>query len=144
MDAWNRRRDAPKWAASGTPGLGIPCLKLTGCATQPKQDAVLLRLLGFSSKNWIFKQSGETRNACQRATSKPLQEKAAMQTMLIDAAPAGKTFIGFIKHHQGMVKNSALLISAHSKSRTASLWRPWRLDKKAIDRPTSTASGERP
>ena len=78
MHARNLRRDAAEWAATRPAWLGIPSLKLAGCAAQPQQNAMLLRPLRLRGEEGIVEQPFETCRRCERAARKPFEEKPAV------------------------------------------------------------------
>ena len=98
MNAGNLRRDTPKGSAAGPARLGIPRFELAGRSAQPEQDAMLLRLLCFRSENRILEQSRETRHGRQGAAGQPLEEKTAMQQVLVRAALALRGGFQFRKY----------------------------------------------
>src|SRR5215204_186620 len=121
MNARDFRWDAPERPAARTARLWIPGLKLAGRTAKPQENAMLLRLLRFRREDRIVKQTGETRHGGERAARQPLEKKSAMDQVLVRAALAGARLGSCGLHVHGMVRNSALVISAQRRSRTASV-----------------------
>ena len=158
MDARNLGWDASERSATGTAGFGIPGFELTGRPAKPKQDTMFLGFFRLRREDWILKQARETRDAGQRTACQSLDKEPAMQPVLVHAArarlsvrarcmtratSAGAHICEIRIHHHGMVKNSALVIMAQSKSRSAwtgSLERDFR---KALAWVASSLSGRR-
>src|SRR6185503_12075229 len=140
----NLRRDAAERPAAGPAWFRVPCFKLARRAAKPEQDAMLLRLLRRGGENWVFKQPGETHRAGQRAAGQALEKKPSMKLMLARRALAGRHGWRFAVHFYGIVKNSALVISAHIRSRTASAGLSVRTSRKALACFASSESGARP
>ena len=118
VQAGDIRRRASERAAAGPAGLRIPSLELARGTAQPEKDAALLGAFCLRGKNGIVKQAGKTPHPCG---GEPLEEQPTMEPMLVTRAVAGLEVWGRLRHQaHGMVRNSALVNSAQTRSRAAS------------------------
>src|SRR5688572_9799728 len=109
--------DGGKGPAAWAAGLRVPRLKLAGRAAKPQQDAMFLRLFRFGGEGGIFEKTREAGDGGYRSAGEPFQEKPTMEFVLVRAALTRQACGGFARH--GIVRNSALVMSAQSRSRTA-------------------------
>ena len=93
---------------------------------------MFLGFLGLLGEDGILKKPGKTGETGQRAARQAANEESSVNPMLIHAASAREAATiavaqvrdcsgGIEIHTQGVVKNSALVIMAQSKLRSASV-----------------------